>query len=138
MFTALEEHEAKGYFVTSLNAGTLPDSVTRNTRILRRHDRESKVGDAGGEGSEGKHDVDNNHSPSWWSRTFGRDSQAIGNKVQGLLEQLDVKVLKDADLMQNFIVPEFTNMERIDQNRFMHQVCQQWPQLREQKQLVDA
>ena len=62
----------------------------------------------------------------------------MGTKVQCLLEQLNVKTLKDADLMQKFIIPQFASLGRMDQNKFMHQMCERWPELRKQQPLVDA
>ena len=50
----------------------------------------------------------------------------------------NVKTLKDADLMQTFIIPQFAKLGRMDQNKFMHQMCERWPELRKQQPLVNA
>ena len=133
-FTALEEHEGDGYYMLRQSSDALPESVTRTTRILRRHDDESKKGASRTSGIESK----NRDASSRWNPFSRSGSRNVGTKVLSLYEQLDIKVLKDSDLMQKFIVPEFANLGRLDQNRFMHQMCERWSELRKQQPLVDA
>ena len=55
-----------------------------------------------------------------------------------LYNELGVTELREIDLFQKFIVPEFDGLSRLDKSRFTEQLCSQWSTLRKQTSLVDT